>query len=77
MTFGVIIDSASYHYPGHDNGPIDLENAKKEVDTAKDLGVDFVRFDIMNEMLGYPEEIRKFDDIIDGIKKINDLNSFI
>lgn len=65
MTFGIIIDSASYRFPGHDNGPIDLENAKKEVDAAKELGGDFVRFDIKNEMLEYPEEIQKLDDIID------------
>ena len=64
MTFGVIIDSASYRFPGHENGPIDLENSKKEVDAAKELGVDFVRFDIRNETLMYPEEVQKLDDII-------------
>ncbi|RLG14659.1 MAG: hypothetical protein DRN71_02780 [Candidatus Nanohalarchaeota archaeon] len=71
MTFGVIIDSASYRYPGHDNGPVDLNNAKKEVDAAKELGVDFVRFDIRNEMLEYPKEIQKLDDIIDYARSKN------
>jgi len=64
MTFGVTIDSACYHYPGHDYGPIDLENSKKEVDAAKELGVDFIRVDIRNETLGFPDEVQKLDEII-------------
>ena len=64
MTFGVTIDSACYHYPGHDYGPIDLENSKKEVDAAEELGMDFIRIDIRNETLGFPGEVQKLDEII-------------
>ncbi len=71
MTFGVLIDSASYRYPGHDNGLIDLDNAKKEIDAVKELGVDFARFDIRNETLKYPEEMQKLDEVISYARSKN------
>lgn len=64
MTLGVIIDSASYHAPNLPYGSVNLENSLREVDKAKELGVDFVRIDIRNETLQYPEEINKLDSII-------------
>jgi len=76
MIFGATIDSASYRYPEGNNGPVDLENAKKEVDAAKDLGVDFVRFDVRNEALNYPEEMQKLDDVIDYARS-KDLKIYI
>ena len=64
MTFGVIIDYASYRYPGFWRGLILVNESKKQIDLAKELGVDFVRFDIRNEAINYPEEMEKLDTII-------------
>ena len=64
MTFGVTIDSACYHSPNLPYGAINLSNSLKEVDKAKELGVDFIRIDIRNETLQYPDEINKIDSIV-------------
>jgi len=64
MTFGVIIDYASYRFPGFWRGLILVNESKKQIDLAKELGVDFVRFDIRNEAINYPEEMEKLDTII-------------
>ncbi len=64
MTFGITINDACYHAPNLPYGPINLENSLKEVDKAKELGVDFVRIDIRNETLQYPDEINKIDSIV-------------
>jgi len=64
MTFGVLIDYASYRYPGFWRGLILVDESKKQVDLAKELGVDFVRFDIRNEALGSSDEMAKLDTII-------------
>lgn len=76
MTFGVTIDSACYHHPGHNYGPIDQEGSKKEVDVAKDLGVDFIRIDIRNETIGFSDEMQKLDEII-GYARSKDLKIYI
>ncbi len=64
MTFGITIDDACYHAPNLPYGEINLENSLREVDMAKELGVDFIRIDIRNETLQYPDEINKLDSII-------------
>jgi len=64
MSFGIEIEYASYRYPGFWRGLILVNESKKQIDLAKELGVDFVRFDIRNEMLGYPEEVEKLDTVI-------------
>ncbi len=64
MVFGATVESASYRYPGHWFGAIDEENAKKEIDAISELGADFIRIDIRNETLNYPEEVKKLDNIV-------------
>lgn len=64
MTFGVAIDVFCDWLQGKEN-PINMDIAKKEVDAAKDIGVDFVRFDIRDELISSPEELKKLDEIID------------
>lgn len=71
MLFGITIDSVGYRFPDSYLGPIDLKNSKKEIDIANDLGADFVRFDIRNETLGYPGEVKKLDEIIDYARSKN------
>ncbi|RKY17362.1 MAG: hypothetical protein DRP63_03825 [Planctomycetota bacterium] len=41
-----------------------MDNSLKEVDKAEELGVDFVRIDLRNETLQYPDEITKIDTIV-------------
>jgi hypothetical protein len=64
MTFGVIVDYASYRYPEFWRGPILTNESKEQIDLAKQLGIDFIRFDIRNEAIDYPEEMEKLDTII-------------
>lgn len=71
MLFGTTIDSVGYRFPDSYLGPIDLNTAKREIDLADDLGVDFVRFDIRNETLGYFGEVEKLDEIIDYARTKN------
>lgn len=64
MVFGSTVDSASYRYPGHWYGSIDEEASKREIDVMAEMGIDFFRIDIRNETLGYPEEMKKLDNIV-------------
>lgn len=64
MSFGATVDSASYRYPGHWYGPVDEEGSKKEIDIIADMGMDFFRIDVRNETLGFPDEVKKLDNII-------------
>lgn len=65
MTFGIIIDYASYRYPGYWRGLILTDESKQQINLAADLGVDFVRFDIRNEAISSSTEMAKLDEIID------------
>ena len=51
MTFGVTTDDACYHAPNLPYGAINLENSLREVDKAKEIGVDFIRSDLRDETL--------------------------
>ena len=64
VVFGATVDSASYSYPGHWYGSIDEEASKREIDAMVEMGIDFFRIDIRNETLGYPEEMKKLDNIV-------------
>ncbi len=63
--FGITIDYASYRYPGYSRGTFSVDKSKKQIDLAKGLGVDYVRFDIRDEAVNYPEEVEKLDEIIE------------
>lgn len=71
MTFGVIIDYASYRYPGFWRGLILINESKKQIDFAKELCVDFVRFDIRNEAITSSTEMEKLDEIISYTRSKN------
>ena len=76
MIFGTTIDAVGYRIPDSYLGSINYDDAKKEIDVAKDLGMDFVRFDIRNETLAYPDEINKLDMTIDYARN-KDLKIYI
>ena len=71
MTFGITIDYASYRYPGYSRGSFLVNESKKQIDIAKELGVNYVRFDIRNEAINYPEEMKKLDTIIEYARSQN------
>ncbi|MCD6571496.1 MAG: cellulase family glycosylhydrolase [Deltaproteobacteria bacterium] len=76
MTFGTIIEYASYRYPGFWRGLILVDESKEQIDLARELGVDFVRFDIRNEAVLASTEMTKLDEIIDYARS-KDLKIYI
>ena len=76
MSSGVIIDYASYCYPGFWRGLVLVNDSKTQVDLAEEPGVDFVRFDIRNEVISSSTEMAKLDQII-GYVRLKDLKIYI
>lgn len=64
MSFGSVIDSASSDFGGGETFAIDVENAKKEIDSISALDMDFVRFNIKQETLAQANETAKLNEVV-------------
>lgn len=64
MAFGATIDAASCDPDGGRSCDIVLDDAKKELDAAAEMGVNFVRFNLAGETMDSKEELQKLDEAI-------------
>ena len=65
------IEYASHRYPGYSRGTFFVSESKKQIEPGGEPGVDYARFDIRNEAIGYTEEMEKLDTIIEYARSQN------